>query len=209
MLMTGSGRTARVHYLPGTFRLLSDGDHVICAVTGARIPLHELRYWSGSAWTDHVFDAGRAGIDCLGPPSDAAAAGDRPIRQDAAFLHSGTRSMQRGMLLLFPDRIVHVSSNLMNVAFLGGALGAGIAYLVTKQRAPGRAARGGTGVLEIPLNQITGVSRGKRGRNRNVLVISTAGGADVSFGVKYDRWAAELGRLLGPDVLNRSALNPA
>ena len=46
MLMTGSGKAARVHYLPGTFRLLSDGDHVICAVTGERIPLHELRYWS-------------------------------------------------------------------------------------------------------------------------------------------------------------------
>lgn len=46
MLMTGSGRAARVHYLPGTLRLLSDGDHVICAVTGVRIPLAELRYWS-------------------------------------------------------------------------------------------------------------------------------------------------------------------
>jgi hypothetical protein len=46
MLMSGSGKAARVHYLAGTFRLLSDGDHVICAVTGARIALHELRYWS-------------------------------------------------------------------------------------------------------------------------------------------------------------------
>jgi hypothetical protein len=46
MLMSGSGKAARVHFLPSTFRLLSDGDHVICAVTGARIPLHELRYWS-------------------------------------------------------------------------------------------------------------------------------------------------------------------
>ena len=46
MLMSGSGRTARVHYFPGTFRLLSDGDHVLCAVTGAKIPLGELRYWS-------------------------------------------------------------------------------------------------------------------------------------------------------------------
>jgi len=46
MLMSGSGRAARVHYLPGTLRLLSDGDHVICAITGARIPLSELRYWS-------------------------------------------------------------------------------------------------------------------------------------------------------------------
>jgi hypothetical protein len=46
MLMSGGGRAARVHYLPGTFRLLSDGDHVVCAVTGVRIPLQELRYWS-------------------------------------------------------------------------------------------------------------------------------------------------------------------
>jgi hypothetical protein len=46
MLMSGSGKAARVRYLPGTFRLLSDGDHVVCAVTGEAIPLHELKYWS-------------------------------------------------------------------------------------------------------------------------------------------------------------------
>jgi hypothetical protein len=46
MLMSGSGRAARLHYLPSTFRVLSDGDHVVCAVTGVRIPLQELRYWS-------------------------------------------------------------------------------------------------------------------------------------------------------------------
>ena len=46
MLMHGGSRTARVHYLAGTFRLLSDGDHVVCAVTGTAIPLHELKYWS-------------------------------------------------------------------------------------------------------------------------------------------------------------------
>jgi hypothetical protein len=46
MLMQGSGREARIHYLAGTFRLLSDGDHVRCAVTGVTIPLDQLRYWS-------------------------------------------------------------------------------------------------------------------------------------------------------------------
>lgn len=48
MLMQGSGqgREARIHYMAGTFRLLSDGDHVVCAVTGAKIPLEQLRYWS-------------------------------------------------------------------------------------------------------------------------------------------------------------------
>ena len=46
MLMIGRGREARIRYLAGTFRLLSDGDHVRCAETGAMIPLDELRYWS-------------------------------------------------------------------------------------------------------------------------------------------------------------------
>ncbi|WP_062783270.1 DUF2093 domain-containing protein [Novosphingobium capsulatum] len=46
MLMTPNGRLARLHYLPGTFRQLSAGDHVICAVSGVPIPLDALRYWS-------------------------------------------------------------------------------------------------------------------------------------------------------------------
>ena len=46
MLMSGSGAPARVRYLPGTFRVLSNGDHVICAVTGAKISLQDLKYWS-------------------------------------------------------------------------------------------------------------------------------------------------------------------
>jgi len=46
MLMQGTGREARIHYMAGTFRLLADGDHVRCAVTGSRIPLENLRYWS-------------------------------------------------------------------------------------------------------------------------------------------------------------------
>ncbi len=46
MLMRGAGKVARLQYLPSTFRMISDGDHVICAVTGVAIQLHELRYWS-------------------------------------------------------------------------------------------------------------------------------------------------------------------
>ena len=46
MLMSNQGRAARLHYVAGTFRVLSPGDHVVCAVTGQRIPLEELRYWS-------------------------------------------------------------------------------------------------------------------------------------------------------------------
>lgn len=46
MLMSPTGRLARLHYLPGSFRQLSAGDHVLCAVSGAAIPLDALRYWS-------------------------------------------------------------------------------------------------------------------------------------------------------------------
>ena len=46
MLMSNSRGPARLHYLPGTFRVLSSGDHVVCAVTGQPIPLDQLRYWS-------------------------------------------------------------------------------------------------------------------------------------------------------------------
>ena len=46
MLMSNKGRLARLHYLPGTYRVLVPGDHVVCAVTLQPIPLADLKYWS-------------------------------------------------------------------------------------------------------------------------------------------------------------------
>ena len=46
MLVSGRGREARLQYMAGTFRMLGTGDYVRCAVSGAHIPLEELRYWS-------------------------------------------------------------------------------------------------------------------------------------------------------------------
>jgi hypothetical protein len=46
MLMSNQDRAARVHFMPNGFRLLSAGDHVLCALTGQKIDLEELRYWS-------------------------------------------------------------------------------------------------------------------------------------------------------------------
>ena len=37
---------AQVQYLDGDFRVISPGTYVRCAVTDARIPLDELKYWS-------------------------------------------------------------------------------------------------------------------------------------------------------------------
>jgi hypothetical protein len=46
MLMSPSGRAARLHYMANGFRVLASGDHVICAVTGDRVSIDDLRYWS-------------------------------------------------------------------------------------------------------------------------------------------------------------------
>lgn len=46
MLMSQGGRAARLRYSDNSFRMLSPGDHVVCAVSGERIPLERLRYWS-------------------------------------------------------------------------------------------------------------------------------------------------------------------
>lgn len=46
MLMSNTARAARLHYMANGFRVLTPGDHVVCAVSGERIPLETLRYWS-------------------------------------------------------------------------------------------------------------------------------------------------------------------
>lgn len=46
MLMSANARAARLHYMANGFRVLSAGDHVECAVSGERIALQALRYWS-------------------------------------------------------------------------------------------------------------------------------------------------------------------
>lgn len=48
MLMSNADRPARLHYMANGFRVLSPGDHVTCAASGARIALDDLRYWSVS-----------------------------------------------------------------------------------------------------------------------------------------------------------------
>lgn len=40
------GRPARLRYLSGSYHVVQPGAYVTCAVTGRRIPLPALRYWS-------------------------------------------------------------------------------------------------------------------------------------------------------------------
>ena len=37
---------AEIKYLDGEFAVIKNGAFVMCAVSGKKIPLHQLRYWS-------------------------------------------------------------------------------------------------------------------------------------------------------------------
>jgi|TARA_Y100000992_G_scaffold297369_1_gene260878 Uncharacterized protein conserved in bacteria len=39
-------KLAKIKYLPNNFQIIEEGDHVICAITGKKIPLEKLTYWS-------------------------------------------------------------------------------------------------------------------------------------------------------------------
>ena len=58
---------ARVRYLDGDVQVLSAGDFVLCAVTGRKIPLPALRYWSVDRQEAYV-DAQAANSRLTGRP---------------------------------------------------------------------------------------------------------------------------------------------
>ena len=39
-------KLAKIKYLPNNFEVIKEGDHVICAVSGKKIPLQSLNYWN-------------------------------------------------------------------------------------------------------------------------------------------------------------------
>ena len=39
-------KLAKLEYLPNNFKILEDGDYVICAVSGKKIHLNKLTYWN-------------------------------------------------------------------------------------------------------------------------------------------------------------------
>ena len=39
-------KLAKIKYLPNNFKVIQDGDHVICAISGKKIPLENLTYWN-------------------------------------------------------------------------------------------------------------------------------------------------------------------
>ena len=39
-------KLAKLKYLPNNFEVIQEGDHVICAISGKKIPLKDLNYWN-------------------------------------------------------------------------------------------------------------------------------------------------------------------
>ncbi len=39
-------KLAKLKYLPNNFKIIEDGDHVVCAISGKKILLENLSYWS-------------------------------------------------------------------------------------------------------------------------------------------------------------------
>lgn len=54
MLDSSGGSPARLHYLSGSYRVVTHGDYVVCATTGERIALNQLKYWNAERQEAYV-----------------------------------------------------------------------------------------------------------------------------------------------------------
>ncbi len=39
-------KLAKLKYLPNNFQIIEEGDYVLCAVSGKKIPIENLNYWN-------------------------------------------------------------------------------------------------------------------------------------------------------------------
>jgi hypothetical protein len=39
-------KLAKIKYLPNNFKIIEEGDHVICSISGKKIYLDQLNYWN-------------------------------------------------------------------------------------------------------------------------------------------------------------------
>jgi len=65
MLMSKTDRPARIHYMANGFRVLTPGDHVVCGISGAYIPIEDLRYWDVA--TQRAFASAALAAEAMAP----------------------------------------------------------------------------------------------------------------------------------------------
>ena len=39
-------KLAKIEYLPNNFKVIKNGDHVVCSISGKKISLENLTYWN-------------------------------------------------------------------------------------------------------------------------------------------------------------------
>ena len=39
-------KLAKIKYLPNNFQIIENGDYVVCAISGKKITINQLTYWS-------------------------------------------------------------------------------------------------------------------------------------------------------------------
>lgn len=146
---------------------------------------------------------------------------DALIRTSLAVLIKADAKVP-GLLMLYPDKLVHVRSRVANwcaglgflviavVSYalvhagpgaLGGLIGAGggqaAGTAIARRQAPRQVAAGGEDVISIPLDSITGVTGRKAGRLRGWLtVVTTVHGREYTFRAKPALWSADLANAL-------------
>jgi hypothetical protein len=149
---------------------------------------------------------------------------ETPVRRQTARLLMGKATQGYGTLLLYPDKLAAVRSGAVRAGWvvgfvvvfvpslllpphtgpgaLGALIGVGGGYLIggaiAKSQADAKVAAGAGNVTVIPLDSITSLEarRSKRWLGGQNLIVTTADGAQYGFGVKLDRWSADLANAL-------------
>ena len=147
-----------------------------------------------------------------------------PVRRQTIQLFAGGKRRGYGTLLLYPDKLAAVSSGAIRVGMivgvivvfvptllipphtgpgaLGAVVGVGVGYLIggaiAKSQAAAKLVAGGGDVTVIPLDSITSLeaTKSKGWLGGQYLIVTTADGAQYGFGVKLDRWSADLANAL-------------
>jgi len=145
---------------------------------------------------------------------------ETPIRRQTTRLLAGGKTRGYGTLLLYPDKLAAVSSAAVRISItvgiivvfvpsillpphtgpgaLGALIGWGGGYLIGgaigRRQAAAQVAAGGDNVTVIPLDSITSFQtrKSKGWLSGQHLIVTTADGAEYEFGVKLDKWSADL-----------------
>jgi hypothetical protein len=147
-----------------------------------------------------------------------------PVRRQTTRLLAAGKTKRYGTLLLYPDKLAAVSSRAIRIGWtvgfivvfassllipphtgpgaLGALIGVGGGYLIggaiARSQAPAKVAAGDGNATVISLDSIRSLEtrKSRRWLGGRHLVVTTTDGAQYGFGVKLDRWSADLANAL-------------